>query len=316
MAFEDELEIDEARIAAAPGGPFETVALANPDGIEVDEARLRQELGRLAGAEEITSLVVEPSSRVTDVRFLDAFPALETLELYGLRLRTLDGLGAFAHGRYLKVHTGRNAGRDISRLAEAPITTLSLNWAHAGDLAAIAACTTLRALTIANCPPLALERWGSVPLESMTLAAGDVEVLADTALVPTLRRLLLDHCRAFARLVGDNGGIRWMVIQGCDRLDLDTVGTCSNLEFLTVVGIGQPVRLSSFTSLPRLRGLSLLECNATVDVTELAAAAPDLGELVITGLTSDSAAGLSSANPEVVVSNGRASYVNGERLSA
>jgi hypothetical protein len=312
LAFEDELEIDEARIAAAAGGPFETVILANRDGIEVDEARLREELGRLAGAEEIASLVVQPSSRVTDVRFLDAFPALETLELYGLRLRTLDGLDAFAHGRYLKVDTGRNAGRDISRLAEAPITRLWLNWARAGDLPAVAASTTLRELTIANCPPLALERWASVPLESMTLAAGEVEELADTAGVPALRRLILDHCRAFTRFAGDNGGLQWMVIQHCDRLDLETVRTCANLEFLTVVGIERPVRLSSFAPLPRLRRLSLLDGTAVVDATALA---PDLEELTISGLTADAAAGLSSANPGVVVSDGRVSYVNGDQVA-
>ena len=313
MAFEDELEIDEARIATGPGGPFETAILANPDGIEVDEARLRQELGRLAGAEAITSLVVQPSSRVTDVRFLDAFPALETLELYGLRLRTLDGLDAFVRGRYLKVDTGRNAGRDLSRLAAAPITRLWLNWANAGDLPAVAASTTLRELTIANCPALGFEGWGSVPLESMTLAAGEVGELADTARVPTLRRLILDHCGAFTRFAGDNGGIRWMVIQGCDRLDLETVSTCANLEFLTVVGIKRPVQLSSFASLARVRRLSLLECNAVVEATELA---PGLEELAITGLSGDAAAGLSSANPDVAVSNGVSSYLNGEQVAS
>jgi hypothetical protein len=310
LAFEDELEIDEAHVATAPGADYESVLLGNRAGVDVDESRLREELGRLAHADAVRSLVVEPSSRVTSLRFLAAFPALETLELYGLRLRTLDGLEGFTRGRYLKLDTGRNRERDIARLADAPITTLSLAWANPGDLAAIAGCTALRELALAACPPLRLEPWSEVPLESIALGAGAFGELADTAQIPTLRRMNLDRCRRFERFAGDNGGIEWMVVQRCDRLDFATLRTCPNLEFLSVVAIKPELRLSRFASLPRLRSLSLQNCNVTLDALDTA---PSLEELVITDLPDAAAARLSAANAGVVVSTGQASYVDGER---
>jgi hypothetical protein len=302
LAFEDELEIDETEVPAAAAGGVETVLLANRSGADVDAARLRERLRRLAGAEAVTSLVVQPSSRVTDVRFLDAFAALESLELYGLRLGTLDGLDAFARGRYLKLDTGRNRARDIARLGEAPLARLWLGWANAGDLPAVAGCTTLRELTIARCPQLRLDDWRELPLESLALAAGGFGELADSALIPTLRRLNLNDCADFERFAGDNGGIEWMVVQHCDRLDFATLATCPNLEYLTVVGIKRELPLSSFASLPRLRALSLQDCNVKLDVLDMTASSPRLEELLITGLPAAAAARLSAANTGVVVS--------------
>ena len=171
--FEDEIEIDETQVGSPSLAGCDTVLLSNGAGVAVDGVRLAAELRRLAGAHEVRSLVVQPSSMLTDVRVVAAFPALETLELYGLRLRSLDGLEAFAHGRYLKVDTG-GADRDLSRLGAASIARLWLQWAAPGDRDAIAGCASLRELTLSGCPSLALDMWARVPLESLTLSGGTI----------------------------------------------------------------------------------------------------------------------------------------------
>lgn len=290
---------------------YQVLSLRNQAGTPIDESALADELARVEGREGIKSLIIEPSSRVTNLRFLQALPGLETLNLNGLQLRSLEGLEWFRQGRFIKVDTGTNRKRSIAQIAAAPITKLILHWASPGDLEAVAGSRTIRELTVSNCPPLSCERWRGVPLESLSLFDGAIDVLADTAHLPWLKKLTLFGCRKLERFAGENSAVEWMVIQQCSRLDLRTIATCGQMAYLTVMGNKTETPLSAFGALGRLRSLSLQDCKVQLDVTNLKRTATQLEELVITGLKKDQVVELSLANTGVMVSNGRWSYMDG-----
>jgi hypothetical protein len=311
---EFELEEWEARTLSHIEAKYDTLALRNRSGKDVDELSLANDLARIEGIEGIKSLIVQPSSMVKNLIFMQKMPALETLQLYGLRLRSLDGLESCRHGRFIKIDTGRNQSRKIDKIAETQITGLSLHWGNPADLETIGRSLTIRELTLSNCPRLSLDRWRNVPIETMSLVGGVLDELAHTAHIGTLSKLILVDCRKLERFEGNNGNVTWMVIQTCNRLDLRTIATFWSIEFVTIVGIKNKLSLSAFARLGQLRILALQECNVQVDVLDLKSSATNLEKLLITGLRKAQANVLSRANHDVLVSNGVWSYKNGSLI--
>lgn len=245
---QEELAIEESQAASLsriPSG-IDTVELVNRTGTEVEEDVLGTELARVSGVERIRSLTVTPSSRVKNLRFLESLPWLQNLQVNGLRLQTLEGLEKLGNGRLLNLDTGRNRRRDAAKIAEARISRLMLEWARPEDLDAIAGSTTITELSLSSCPPLALDRWQGVPIETLSLFGGTITELAGTRHVASLRKLTLYNCSHLERFSGDNGNVTWMVIQRCKNLDLRTISTFRNLEFLAVPKLGkaQAIELS------------------------------------------------------------------------
>lgn len=311
--FEDELEIEEWNIGSLKtiGQECKTLSLRNNAGKPIRGETLERDLHRVAGMEKITSLVVLSSSRLEDLSFIKALPELENLQLYGLRLRSLAGVERLERGRFIEVDTGRNRQRDISGIAAVPVTRLSLRWANPGDVEAIAGSSTIRNLALNDCPPLSLERWRGVPIESMSLLGGQLQELVHTRVLGKLRQIILGRCSKLEHFAGDNGNVTWMVIEACNRLDFKTIGTFGGVESLNVVKIKSEVPMSAFASLRELRHLSLRQCNVEYDIQSLRKSAPKLEKLLITGLRKAPLVALSAANPDVLISDGVSSYRNG-----
>jgi hypothetical protein len=308
-----DLEVDESNIRSLrriePG--YDSLVLCNPSRSKVDEGELGNELAGIAGIEGVKSLVVEVSSMVKNLIFLEALTGLETLRLYGLQLLTLEGLEWFRRGWFIDIETGKNRKRDITKVAETSITKLCLHWAKTEDLEAIGRSATIRELMLSNCPNLSLERWRSVPMDAMQLFGGTIDELADTAHLASLRSLTFFGCRRLAKFSGDNSNVTWMVVQHCNVLDYRTLTTFQNLEHLTVVSIKPQFPLSVFAGLERLKSLSLLR-KVEIDTMDLKSMAPTLERLMVTGLKKDVAVELSKANSGVQISNGVWSYRNGK----
>lgn len=313
LGLPNELDLEEwqAEALEAVGPERDTLVLSNRGRKPIDQAGLTAALGRVEGIERVKRLVVRPSSRVEDVRFVAALPSLEELHLQGGGLLSLDGIESFRRGRYLAIKTGKNRKRDISRLCEAPITKLSLGFAKAADLQAIARSTTVRHLEVMSTPTLDLREWRAVPLELLALWGGAIDRLEDTEDVPTLRQATLYGCRKLRRFDGRNGNVTWMVIQVCNLLEWPTIGSFRNLQHLAITKIKPRIPLSSFAGLPALRSLSLAHCTVAVDDPHLKRSAPKLEELRVSPLEERLALELSRSNPAVVVSNGVRAYRDG-----
>lgn len=310
---DSELEIEEWKVLRLKSidERYNTLALGNRAGKQIDDAAIRDRLASIPGIKGIKSLIIQPSSMLKNLSILEAVPALEKLKLYGLRLRVLDGLQWFRHGWFIKIDTDKNRDRKIDKIAETKITKFVLHFGNPEDLDAIGRNSTIRELILGRSPNLLLDRWRGLPIESMTLSGGVLDKLADTTHIHSLRKLILTDCRKLERFEGNNGNVTWMVIQTCNRLDFRTISTFSGVQSLGVVNIKNEVLLSAFAGLSQLRTLDLLKCKVRVDVMDIKSSAPALREIRITGLKKDQAIALSKANSGVVATNGVWSYENG-----
>ena len=292
---------------------IDSLELYNEAGVPIDERALTGAFARINGIERIKRLTIGWSSSVEHLHFLQAFPGLETLILHGKCLLTLDGLQCF-RGHSLEINTGDRRKRNINKITEARITSLALVWAKPDDLEAIERCKALKHITMSRCPRLPFERWRNIPVESMHLIGGDLDELTDTVHLQQLRQLHCHDCRKLERFTGDNSRVHWMIIEACNRLDLQTLHTLPNLEYLTVVSMKNEVPFSAFATLPRLRKLSLQHCKVQFDILELTGMTVSLEELYVQWLKKDIAVELSAHNPGVLVTNGTWSYKNGNQL--
>lgn len=310
--LDDELEIEEwnVRSLSVIKASYDTLALCNEVGKEIDDLSVKDDLASIPGIKKIKSLIIKPSSLIKNLSLLQAMPALETLQLYGLQLRVLDGLEWFRNGRFIEIDTGRNQSCKIDKIAETQITKLSLHYGNPEDLEVVARSQTISELILSKCPKLLFEHWQSVPLNTISLSGGVLDVLADTTHISSLKSLIIIDCRKLERFEGDNSNVTWMVIDTCNRLDLCTITTFSRVEFISIVNIKNEILLSTFTGLSQLCSLSLQECKVRVDVVDLKSSSPRLEEIFITGLKKDKGIALSKANPGVVVTNGMWSYEN------
>jgi hypothetical protein len=293
----------------------DTITLSSQTGQEVDELALARALSRIPGIESIKLLTVQFDSMVKNLRFLEAVPGLETLQLNGRQLQSLDGLEWFSRGRVIGIDTERNRSRNTEKISTTRIGVLIMGWANAGDLETIGRTTTLRRLNLSRCPALSFHQWRDVPLETIQLFGGSIEELGDTSVLGNLRKLTLAVHRKLQRFVGDNSNVKELIIQKCYALDVNTLSTFRNLVSLIVTDFKKELPLSTFAGFPRLRKLWLIQCKVVLDKLDLKSTAPDLEDLHILKLPKDRLMELSHANPDVRVSSGDWQCRNG-RLEA
>jgi hypothetical protein len=287
-----------------------SVVLKNSAGDAVDAQRLAERIAVTRGVEKVTKLHVHPSSHVCNLGFLRALPALESLNVEGLQLQTLDGIDGFRRGRFLRIDTGRNRTRELSALASLSLTKLDLAWSRASDLLSVARMRALRELMLGNCPPFEMSTLATLSLEVLQLFGGKLEVLADTSSIPTLRQLTLFGCNKISRFEGNNRDVTWMVVQRCPSVDWSTIATFSGLEHLTIVS-GKNILLAHFAGLPALKSLSFQNCKFEPESFNLKFKAPGLEEIFVSSLKGEAATALSAANRGVLISTNKGSFRNG-----
>ena len=311
--WDSELEVEEWKIHSLSSikAKYDTLSLGNEAGKAIDSASLRDNLASIKGIKSIKTLIIEPSSMLKDLDVLQAMPDLQTLQIHGKQLRTLDGLEWFRNGWFIQIETDKNRIRNIDKISETKITKLLLQYGNPGDIEAIGRSRTINELVMSNPPKLALDSWRGVPLDTLTLSGGEIEVLADTADIKSLKRLLLLKCRKLERFEGNNSGVTWMIIDTCNQLDLSTLKTFSKLEHASIVNLKTEFPLSIFAELKKLRSISLEECKVLIDKLNLKFLCPKLEDIFIGRLKKDQGIALSKANPGVVVTNGTWSYENG-----
>lgn len=308
-----ELTIDESEDISAIGlgEDVDTLILCNPHGREISMWSLEKNLGRIPDINRVTSLQVEPESQITDLRFIKAIPNLVNLILYGSRLETLDGIEFFQKGQFVEIHTGKNCDRRIDSIGDAPITRLLLRWAGPADIEAIGRSSTLRTLEMTACRGLAMELLSNVPIEELTLEGATFEEFRGSRSIETLDDVILRDCRKLKSLAGDNSGVTRLIVEACNQLDLRTIRSFSDVQYLSVVNFKQEILLSWFSGLANLKELSLQNVKAVVDIENLKAGIPHLQELWVSNLKKAQIVKLSQINEDVVVTNGMVSYQNG-----
>jgi len=311
MDSHEALEWDESTSKLPPvTAEGASVVLKNSTGDAVDAQRLEARIAATRGVERVTRLHVHPSSQISNLGFLRALPSVESLNVEGLQLQTLDGIDGFRRGRSLRIDTGRNKSRELVALASRSLEKLDLAYSKPSDLISVARMRGLRELMIGNCPPLEMSMLAALPLEVLQLFGGTLEVLADTSSIPTLRQLTLFGCNKISRFEGNNCAVTWMVVQRCPSVDWRTITTFSALEHLTIVS-GKNIRLAHFAGMPALKNLSFQNCKFEPEPLNLKDKAAGLEEIFVSSLKGEVAAALSAANPGVLISTNKGSFRDG-----
>jgi hypothetical protein len=291
---------------------YDTLYLSNRAGIDIDERNLEKIFANIAGIERIKSLVIRWSSKVTNIKFIKSLSGLVKLDLNGLHLLSLDGIEWFKHGQTICIDTGKNRKRNIVKIANTQITNLFLCFSGSDDIDVISRCMTIKALMLSNFPLLPFDKWKHLPVENMELWGGSIKELSNSAFIDSLKSLSIYGCRKLERFVGDNSHITLIFIQVCNRLDMRTINTFKNIEYLVINTIKTEMPFSSFIELNHLKNLTLIHCKVKFDTYNLKSTSTDLEEIWIQGvINKKEAVILSKANPGVLVRNGVWAYKDG-----
>lgn len=302
LEFKDELIVEESnfrdlkRIAAG----YDSIEFSNSLGIEVNSKALADYLCAVEGIDQIQTLSINYSSQLKNLMVIKAFPNLRYLNIYGYQITSLDGLEWFQQGEFIHIWTESNHRRRISKIPEAPIKRLILQYARAEDLEDIAECLTLNDLEISRSRDLNFSKWTRVPLESLSLKKGKFKELGNTADVSSLKSIWVLGCRSLERFTGDNSRISRLLIEGCKKLDLRTIHTFQGIESLIVNGNPNEIGLTEIGEFKKLESLSLLNCKVQVDTADLKRHFPRLKELYISNMKKAQAIELKQFNPDIV----------------
>lgn len=298
-----ELTIEESKVyelkRIEPG--CNELVFTNDLGFEVDSTLLTDLLLTVEGIDQIETLVISFSSQFTDLKVVRALPNVRSIDVYGDRIKTLDGLEWFKQGRYIKINTGKNRHRRISLISRAPIERMNLQYARPEDVEDIGECLTLNFLDLFQIPEIDFSKLNRVPLESLGVMQGKFKEFGNICEVGRLKDLRVLGCRSLERFIGDNSGVTWMVISGCKKLDLRTIRTFRDLETLTVNGSQCEIDLSELGEFKHLKSLTLLNCSVYVDITDLRCQFPQIKKFYISGLKEEQVRGLREANSDIAV---------------
>ena len=309
------LELDESTIGSLNiEGKYDTIAISNHTGKAIDERTFYTSIQNIKGIENVTSFLVRSSSTVTNLTFMKSLSNLESLQLYGYRLKTLDGLELLENLKIIKIDTGKNHKRNIERISQTKILKLVINWVKKDDTDAIGQCSMIQDLTITNCSDLSLKSFDKVPIECLTLYLGKFEQFGNTFDLKYLKKLILNNCRKLQSFVGVNNNIDWMIVESCNKIAFQTIHSFKNIKYLYVVNIKNELKLGDFVGLSKLQELSIQNSKISINLTNLKVAIPQLRNLTITNIKKHELENLSQINPGVLISNGVVSYRNGNSI--
>lgn len=314
--FEDDFEVDECELSSVSpiSKKYTTVILVHRGKKVKSECIEYSATPPIKGAGNIKSLIVNKSSMLTDMSVTQLFPKLETIDVYGLSIKTLDGIENFFHGWFVKIDTGKNCGRDISKIANTKISKLIIKYGNPSDVGAISGSRTIKKLELLDFPVIDFSEWKHVPIEMMKISGGALSVINDTCFVKTLKKLFLIKCGKFESFKGDNRNILWIIIDTCNNFDMASIAELVNIELVNVVNIKKVFSLSLFVGLKKLRKLSLQHCKVILDIVDLKSSSKHLEEIYIERIKKSQGKQLSILNSGVVVTNGVWAFKNGEDI--
>lgn len=309
------IRIDEAAPRAPAQFPSTEVELefSNEKNAPPKLPELYERLGSARNREAVRTLVVAASSHAVDLAFLKWFPSVEFLQIYGLRLVSLDGVEQLRTKLVVDVDTGKNRRRSLAALARSQAIKLVLHRAQPGDFEPVARAPALEELAVTGASGLPTnKRWAS-SVRSLDLHGGSFVELNDLARIPKLRELLIARCGKLERINGDNRNVEWLLIDSCPKLDPASLSTFGNLRVFTAsrcrVTFGAVGELRSLEEL-MLEGCQLDPKEDPAPLRQL----PRLKRVALSGVRERRLSELSTLIPHATLSAGDVEYRGGRRV--
>jgi len=243
--------------------------------------------------------------------FIKSLPGLLSVSIYGKILHSLEGIEDFP-GEIIIIDTGNNTKRNIDDISKTAIETLDIKWANTNDVIAIGRCKRLKRVRIANIPELYFDMWSNTLLENIQIIGGKITEIKDTIRLTKLKILHCAACRKLERFNGDNSGVTGMIIDSCNKLDIITIFSFNNIEFIAIVDMKNEIPLSVFSQLPDLRELRIQgRSNVKYDTLQLNQQASKLQQIYIQSMKTNVAIEMSICNLNTSISNDHGTFLNG-----
>lgn len=314
--FDNEIDIEEWKIPTLKkiGRNYDEITLTNDADKEIEEKQIIDGLIRIKNIDRIKTLKIQYNSKLNDLRLIKAFPALESLYVFSYNIKTFNGIEMFSKGQFLLIDTEKNKKRDIKGIENTKIKKIVLTYAREEDINTISKCKTLDTLLIHNSPNIDFKKFKTVPINTIQMWAGKIECINEISSIKTIESLTLCRHKKIVNFLGNNSGVKWLLIQYCQQLDFKTIDTFIDLEHITIVGQKNQIKLSTFTGLEKIKSITFLNCKFLIDVRNFSKSLKNIEKLFISNLKKSEAKELSRINENVTVANNSFTFKNNELI--
>lgn len=312
--FEQEVELDEGSDHWPREFKLKTcICFVNTNRKRVVHDSLYNRLSGIRGLDRVSTIRVEESSTIQDLRIAQLFPYCQNICVYGEKFRTVDGINSCGRVVFLEVDTGKNIDRDINGVGSAPIRRIFLRYGNPADISAICECAILSRLTIAYGPQLSWVRFRDIPLEYIQIYGGGMHFVQDASVISSLRSIHLYGCHELEYFQGENSRIDQLIVQNCGRLRLSSLQCVANIKSLTVTGAKAGVVEFCSGEYHHLKEMSFLDCREDISKIYLQDRMPCLEKVFVSNMRMRDLREFSALNPNVRVSNNTKTFMNGEK---
>lgn len=283
MKLGKRIEIDEASIETiktlAMVGEDDMLYLINrSEDMDIDEQALCDYISKLEGVDSINDLAIGWRSQLSNVQIVKAFPGLKYLQIYGEKIKSLEGLKWF-NGEYICIDTGKNRKRNIDDIAQTPVQRAVIRYAQPADFVSIGKSLSLRELTIHGNPAPDFAEWKNVPLTYLKMQ-GKFEELRDIGHLKSLDNLYIVASRKFERFAGENPTPRIVTVFSCRQFDTRSLAALQGVEYATINSCAREITIDDIPEHPTIRMLRMLSCKVLADANDIKKKMPKLEKVI------------------------------------
>ncbi len=243
---------------------------------------------------------------------LELFRDIEDLIIRGSRISALDALPRFKKLTTLCIDTPRSNSRSLAVLAALSLDALIVRITTENDVRDIGSCGYIRHVELVGYPEHDLESLQALQCRVFCIGGGNlVNVSGFSWPCPYLR---FAQCKKLLSVA--DAETEYLSIQGCRRLDFDTVSHVKGLRFVQVMDQKMLSSLSFASPMLELRQMEITASSVAKRALDSFVSPPNLERLWISPCKEkQSLKHISKRSPDLGVANGGWCFVGGEELS-
>ncbi|CAB1055658.1 hypothetical protein D1BOALGB6SA_391 [Olavius sp. associated proteobacterium Delta 1] len=309
----DEIEIDESSNFSniKIQKEIESVYLLNDQENDMDMDQFRDNFSRIKNINQIKSMIIDPSSRVKDLLFLENMPNLEYLIIHGKHIENLTGIDGSEKLDFLEIDTVKNKRRNIEALSQTRIASLKLKFAKSQDLEVLNHCPSIKDLEIIGCADFDPELIKEMNIERLDIVRAKNIKLSNFNKLRKLTKLHIAHCNKLSRFENNNENISFLIVQTCNSLDLETIRSFPNLETLLISSCKKPFSMGFINSIKPLNKLTIEYCKLEIPLIDYKIELKNFDHIFITPAKKELLKKLSQLNKDVTIENEKFCFING-----
>lgn len=291
-------------------GNADSITFTNYTGIDYDMTHFILKLSKTDGLESVKHVTIDYYSKLSDCEFVNSFPNLETLFLYGQHITSLDGISSLSKLRMVE-YLPKSKRHDISELSECKVSNLDIENYTNNDLEVIRNTDSIRELTLRKGVETSDIKFCNPNCQSISFVNSKSKTLNFSG--TSIEDAWFCDCRKLEAIEGQNSMANNLVFEACKQFDYKSLRTFRNLKSVRVVSSSSPIDLLAFKGIYSLERLTI--ASAKVSAFDEFCEEYDnnsLRELCIFRLSDEELKKISCKLPDCIVTNVTLTYKNGK----